>query len=65
MTYSVAVTPVVEDILPRWGAVSGGTQITFEGKNFSSSNTGDYAVTIDDVDCPVDEVAATYIKCTT
>ena len=25
VTYDVAITPVIDDILPRWGAVSGGT----------------------------------------
>ena len=46
--------------------MSGGTQITFTGRNFLSANTGDYSITIDDVDCPVDEVVSpTQIKCTT
>ena len=25
VSYDVAITPVVDDIQPRWGAVSGGT----------------------------------------
>jgi hypothetical protein len=56
----------VDEISPRWGAVSGNTQITFTGKNFNSANPADYSITIDDVDCPIDEVIApTAIKCTT
>ena len=35
------------------------------GRNFNSANVGDYSITIDDVDCPVDEVSTTEIKCTT
>ena len=31
--YSIEKTPTVEEILPRWGAVSGGTVITFKGSN--------------------------------
>ena len=65
VSYQVDLTPVVDDVLPRWGAVSGGTQITFEGRNYSSLNTADYKVTIDDVDCPVDSVTSTELKCTT
>lgn len=59
VTYDVNSTPVVDDIWPRWGAVSGGTQITFTGRNFNSASTSDYSVTIDDVDCSVDSVTAT------
>jgi hypothetical protein len=59
-------TPALDDISPRWGAVSGNTQITFSGKNFNSGNPADYSITIDDVDCPIDEVITpTAIKCTT
>jgi hypothetical protein len=65
VSYEVAITPVVDDIQPRWGAVSGGTQITFEGRNYNSLDVADYTVTIDDVDCPVDSVTSTELKCTT
>lgn len=65
VSYDMAITPVVDDIQPRWGAVSGGTQITFEGRNYSSLDVADYTVTIDDVDCPVDSVTPTELKCTT
>ena len=61
----MALTPAVDDISPRWGAVSGNTQITFTGKNFSSTNIADYTITIDDVNCPVDSVTTTTIQCTT
>ena len=63
--YDVAITPVVDDIQPRWGAVSGGTQITFEGRNYNSLDVADYTITIDDLDCPVDSVTSTELKCTT
>ena len=65
VSYEVAITPVVDDIQPRWGAVSGGTQITFEGRNYNSLDVADYTVTIDDVDCPVDSITSTELKCTT
>ena len=45
--------------------MSGNTQITFTGKNFNSANIADYTITIDNVNCPVDEVTTTSIKCTT
>ena len=64
VTYRVDITPIVDDIQPRWGAVSGGTQITFEGRNYSSLNVADYKVTIDNVDCPVNDVTSTELKCT-
>ena len=60
--YSVALTPVVEDILPRWGGVSGDTLITFSGSNLLAGtdpnelDLADYKVTIDGVDCPVASV---------
>ena len=65
VSYDVAITPVVDDIQPRWGAVSGGTQITFEGRNYNSLNVADYKITIDDLDCPIDSVTSTELKCTT
>ena len=60
--YSVGLTPVVEDIQPRWGAVSGDTLITFTGSNLLAGTDpndvalADYKVTIDGVDCPVASV---------
>jgi hypothetical protein len=66
VSYQVSQTPALDDISPRWGAVSGNTQITFSGKNFNSGNPADYSITIDNVDCPIDEVISpTAIKCTT
>jgi hypothetical protein len=68
--YSVALTPVVEDILPRWGAVSGGTLITFTGSNLLAGTDpndlalADYKVTIDGVDCPVASVTDEELTCT-
>jgi hypothetical protein len=55
----------LDEILPRWGAVSGGTSLSFTGENFNSANIADYSITIDNVDCPIDEVTTTEIKCTT
>jgi hypothetical protein len=65
VTYDINNTPVIDDIMPRWGAVSGNTQITFTGRNFVSQDASDYEIVIDDVDCPIDEVSSTEIKCTT
>ena len=56
VSYEVDSTPVVDDISPRWGAVSGGTPITFTGRNFNSVDVSDYSIVIDDVDCPVTDV---------
>jgi hypothetical protein len=65
VTYEVFETPVIDDIQPRWGAVSGNTQITFTGRNFVSADPSDYEIVIDDINCPIDEVSSTEIKCTT
>jgi len=58
---------VLDEISPRYGAVSGGTQITFTGKNFDSdsSTQSDIQIILDDVECPIDSFSATEIKCTT
>lgn len=66
VTYSVAATPVVTSISPRYGDVAGGTQITFTGKNFDvdSASLIDYLVFLDAVPCVVSSVTATEIVCT-
>jgi hypothetical protein len=65
VTYQLGLTPAIDDISPRWGAVSGGTQLTFTARNLISTNPADYTITIDDVNCPVDSVFKSEIRCTT
>merc|ERR1712060_695846 len=64
ITYEVSATPVIDDISPRWGSVTGGTQITFTGRNLGSGNAKDYSINIDDIECTIDEISSTEIKCT-
>lgn len=64
VTYNGAVTPElteVSGVMPRYGSVLGGEQVTFSGTGFSGTAT----VTIDDRSCSVDSQTATEITCTT
>ena len=64
VTYSGAVTPAltaVTGVMPRYGSVLGGEQITLSGSGFSGAAT----VMIDDRECIVDSQTATEITCTT
>jgi len=54
---------LVTDISPRYGTVEGGDTITFTGTDFST-DTSDYTITIDGVDCPVDTATSTEVTCT-
>ena len=64
VTYKVASTAAVDSISPRWGAVQGGTTVTFEGRNFGTV-LADISVTLDDVPCVVTSVIDTQVVCTT
>ena len=64
VTYTDAATPSltpVTGVLPRYGSVLGGEQVTFKGQGF----TGAATVTIDDRPCSVDSQTSTEIVCTT
>jgi hypothetical protein len=51
VTASSTSTPELQAIVPRFGSVLGGEEITFEGTDFSDSATA--TITIDDIDCAV------------
>jgi hypothetical protein len=54
VTFKDSLTSSLSSVSPRYGPVTGGTQVTFTGVNFSA-NKEDYNITIDDIDCPVDK----------
>jgi len=58
------LTANLEAISPRFGTVVGGDEVTFTGINFSS-DTADYTITIDGIDCPVSAATSTTVTCTT
>ena len=64
VTYKNTNTPKITGITPDMGTTIGGTEISIAGTNFLSSDT---TVTIDGVDCPVDQgkSSSTMIVCTT
>jgi hypothetical protein len=62
--YSTSNTPVLTKISPRYGSVEGGTLVTFEGTWLTTSASA-YSVYIDDLDCPVQSVSTTQLKCLT
>jgi hypothetical protein len=64
MQYQGALTANLEAISPRFGTVVGGDEVTFTGINFSS-DTADYTITIDGIDCPVSAATTTSVTCTT
>jgi hypothetical protein len=57
-------TSKITSISPALGTTAGNTAITITGENFfeDSANT---KVTIDGIDCPIDDVTTTQITCTT
>jgi len=63
--YQGAKTPLLTSISPRYGTVTGGTEVTFTGTGFGTLASGKYKVTIDGVDCPVKTVSDKAITCTT
>ena len=57
------MTPLLTAISPRFGTVTGGTQITFTGTGFSSVMT-DNTIVIDGIPCVIDSSSDTEIVCT-
>ena len=49
---------------PRYGTVTGGTEVTFTGTSFSS-DTSKYTIVIDGIECPVSAATTTSVTCTT
>ena len=62
--YTGAMTPKLTSISPRFGPVTGGTDVTFAGSGFSLVTT-ENKITIDGFDCPVKTASATAVVCTT
>jgi hypothetical protein len=61
--YKGDITPVLESMSPRYGAVTGGSSVTFKGKNFSASLT-DNNIVIDGIKCVVTAATTTSVTCT-
>jgi len=59
-----SLTSVIDSISPRFGKVTGGTEVTFTGTGFVT-DTSLITVTIDGIDCPVSAATATTVTCTT
>jgi hypothetical protein len=64
VTFDGAMTSVLSQVSPRFGTRLGGDQLTFTGVNFDTDKTK-YTVKLDGVECPVDSVSSTELKCTT
>ena len=64
VTYSGTLTPLLEDVNPRYGTVTGGTSVTFTGTNFVT-DTSLYTIIIDKRTCTVTAATRTSVTCTT
>lgn len=64
VTYEGTLTPLLESIVPRYGNVVGGEDITFSGSGFGTT-VADVSIVIDEVVCVVSTVTDTEIVCTT
>lgn len=63
VTYTAAITSVVNSVTPQFGPSVGNDAIHIVGTNFGTSST--ITVTIDGIDCPVSSQTNTDIYCTT
>jgi len=59
-----SLTSAIDSISPRFGKVTGGTEVTFTGTGFVTDSSL-VTVTIDGINCPVSASTATTITCTT
>lgn len=59
-----SITPLLTAVNPRYGTVTGGDLVTFSGVGFST-NTADYTITLDGINCPVTAASSTSVTCTT
>ena len=64
MTFDGSITPLLTDVNPRYGTVTGGDSVTFTGLGFST-NTADYIITLDGINCQVTAASSTSVTCTT
>jgi len=64
VTYQGDLTPLLESIEPRYGPVTGGTDVTFTGTGFVT-DTSLYTIIIDGIHCPVNDATETSVTCTT
>ena len=65
VTYDTALTAVVSEIFPMYGAVEGNEQVTFKGQFPSGVTSPDVTIKIDERDCTIDSVSTTEVVCTT
>lgn len=63
VTYKGDITPLLTSIEPRYGPVTGGTEITFTGTAFDADTTK-YSIVIDGRNCTVTAASATSVTCT-
>ena len=63
--YDLQLTPYLDAIIPRYGSVEGGTEISITGTEFNTNNVNDVTVLIDGIDCGVTFVNPLLIQCTT
>lgn len=64
VSYAGSLTPLLEQISPRYGTVTGGTSVTFTGQNFITDQ-GKYQIVIDKRNCTVTAATTTSVTCTT
>jgi len=62
--YSGSITPALSAVSPRYGTVTGGTEVTFTGSDFSD-DISKYSIIIDGIECPVSAATTTSVTCTT
>jgi hypothetical protein len=64
VTYSDVKTALLYSMEPRYGTVTGGTSVTFNGTNFSD-DISKYRIVIDGRNCTVTAANSTSVTCTT
>jgi hypothetical protein len=57
------LTTNLQSVTPRYGPVTGGTEIVFAGENFPT-DTSLYTITLDGINCPVTAATSTSVTCT-
>jgi len=62
--YVGSITPALSGVSPRFGTVTGGTEITFSGTGFSD-DISKYTIIIDGIECPVSAATTETVTCTT
>ncbi|CAH1788932.1 unnamed protein product [Owenia fusiformis] len=62
---SYTLLPMVSNVTPYTGSLSGGTTLTISGSGFTQGHTGGLTVNINGVTCKVESVSYTQVECTT